>query len=178
MVTNLVPVAMIKKLCETRLRAPGILLVAMALTAFPAGSQAQAGSSPAQASQSVTRPLLDKASALEAHGRRDLAVQTWHQVLLADPNNTEALGGLARAATLDGNAALAQTYLERLRRINPNDPNIARVAKLQSAHARPNAAAAGQPSPRTPAPGTAASPASAAEMAAYQALNAKRIDEA
>ena len=178
MVTNLVPLAMIKKLCETRLRAPGILLVAMALTAFPAGSQAQAGPSPAQASQSVTRPLLDKASALEARGRRDLAVQTWHQVLLADPNNTEALGGLARATTLDGNAALAQTYLERLRRINPNDPNIARVAKLQPAHARPNAAAAGQPPPRTPAPGKTAPPASAAEMAAYQALNAKRIDEA
>ena len=169
---------MIKKLCETPFRAPAILLITMALTAFPPGSAAQTVPSPAQASQLVTQPLLAKASALEARGRRDLAVQTWHQVLLADPNNTEALGGLARAATLDGNPALAQTYLERLRRINPNDPNIARVAKLQPAHVRLNAAAAAQPQPRTPAPGTAAPPASAAELAAYQALNAKRIDDA
>ena len=178
MVTNLVPLAMIKKLCEFRHRAPAILLVTMALTAFPPGSQAQAGPSPAPASQSVARPLLDKASAQEARGQRDLAVQTWHQVLLADPNNTEALGGLARAATLDGKPALAQTYLEQLRRINPNDPNIALVAKLQPAHARPSAAAVGQPSPRAPAPGMGAPQTSAEEMAAYQALNAKRLDEA
>ena len=176
MVTNLVPFAMIKKLCATRFRAPAIFVVTMALTAFPSGSQAQAGPPPAQASQSVTQPLLDKASALEARGRRDQAVQTWHQVLLVDPNNTEALGGLARAATLDGDPALAQTYLERLRRINPNDPNIARVAKLQPAHPRPNATAAGHLPPRTP--GVAAPQASAAEIAAYQALNAKRLAEA
>ena len=57
----------------------------------------------------------------------DLATQFWQQVLLADPNNTEALGGLARAAKLGGNAALANTYLDRLRTINPNDPGIARA---------------------------------------------------
>ena len=168
---------MIKKLCVTRFWALAVLLVAMPLTVFPSGSQAQAGPSPA--SQSVTRALLDKAGALETRGRMDLAAQAWRQVLLVDPDNTEALGGLARAATPDGNAALAQTYLERLRRINPNDPNIARVAKLPPAHVRPNSAAApGQPPPRTP-PSTPVAPrATAAELAAYQALNAKRIDEA
>ena len=60
----------------------------------------------------------------------DMAAQTWQQVLLADPNNTEALGGLARAAKLSGNSALAGTYLDRLRAINPNDPNIARTENL------------------------------------------------
>ncbi len=35
----------------------------------------------------------------------DMAAQTWEQVLLADPNNTEALGGLARAAKLSGKKA-------------------------------------------------------------------------
>ncbi len=78
----------------------------------------------------ATRALLDKAHALEVRGRMDIASQDWQQVLLSDPNNTEALGGLARAAKLSGNLALANTYLNRLRAINPNDPNISRVESM------------------------------------------------
>ena len=84
----------------------------------------------AQTTLSATQALLDKAHALELRGRIDMAGQTWQQVLLADPNNTEALGGLARAAKFGGNAALANTYLDRLRAINPNDPGIARVENM------------------------------------------------
>jgi cellulose synthase operon protein C len=65
-------------------------------------------------------------------GRMDMAAQTWQQVLLADPKNAEALAGLARAAKLDGNAALAGTYLDRLRAINPNDPNIRSIENMGS----------------------------------------------
>ncbi len=78
----------------------------------------------------ATRSLLDKAHVLEVRGRMDMASQAWQQVLLSDPNNTEALGGLARAAKLSGNLALANTYLNRLRAINPNDPNISRVESM------------------------------------------------
>ncbi len=166
-----------KKLCVIRLWAPAILLGGISLAAFPAQSLAQAGPSPAQSSQSVTRPLLDKAAAQDSHGNRDLAVQTWQQVLLVDPNNAEALGGLARAATLDGNAALAQTYLERLRRINPNDPNLERIAKLQPPHARPSATAAAARAPRTPA-APAVLHANPADIAAYDALNAHHVVDA
>ena len=60
----------------------------------------------------------------------DMAAQTWQQVLLSDPNNTEALGGLARSAKLSGNLALANTYIERLRAINPKDPGLARVDNI------------------------------------------------
>src|SRR5476651_1014584 len=91
---------------------------------------AQAGTQ--TATQSATQSLLDKAHALEVRGRMDMAAQTWQQVLLADPQNTTALAGLARAAKLGGNNALASTYLERLRAINPNDPNIARVENMVS----------------------------------------------
>ncbi len=80
-----------------------------------------------QISQSATEALLQKAHALEVRGRMDMAAQTWQQVLLADPNNTEALGGLARSARAGGNAALANTYIERLRTINPKDPGISRA---------------------------------------------------
>ena len=38
--------------------------------------------------------LLDKAYGFEARGRMDMAEQTWKQVLQADPNNPDALGGL------------------------------------------------------------------------------------
>ena len=80
-----------------------------------------------QTSQAATQPLLDKAHALEVRGRMDLAAQTWQQVLLTDPNNTAALGGMARAAKSAGDPTLANTYLDRLRAINPNDPGIARA---------------------------------------------------
>ena len=87
---------------------------------------------PAQTAQSATQSLLDKAHALEVRGRLDMAAQTWQQVLLVDPNNTEALAGLARAAKYAGNNALASTYLDRLRAINPSDPNINRVDNMGS----------------------------------------------
>ena len=86
----------------------------------------------AQTSESATQSLLDKAHALEVRGRLDMAAQTWQQVLLADPNNVDALAGLARSARLSGNPNLAGPYLDRLRAINPNDPNIARIENMGS----------------------------------------------
>ena len=84
----------------------------------------------AQVGQSATQVLLDKAHTLEVKGRMDMAAQTWQQVLLSDPNNTEALSGLARAAKLSGNGQLSASYLERLRAINPNDPGILKAEKV------------------------------------------------
>jgi tetratricopeptide (TPR) repeat protein len=94
-----------------------------------------AGQAPAavpQAPPAATQSLLDKAHALEVRGRMDMAAQTWQQVLLADPNNTEALGGLARAARAAKNIPLSQTYIDRLRLINPNDPGIARAESMET----------------------------------------------
>jgi cellulose synthase operon protein C len=76
-----------------------------------------------------TQSLLDKAHDLEVQGHLDVAAQTWQQVLLADPKNTDALAGLARSARLSGNPALANIYLERLHSIKPDDTNIARVTE-------------------------------------------------
>ncbi len=67
-----------------------------------------------------------------------MAAQTWQQVLLADPNNTDALGGLARSAKMSGNEALANTYLQRLKAINPNDPGIARAQSVMQQGAQLN----------------------------------------
>ncbi len=75
--------------------------------------------------------LLDKARSLEGRGRMDLAAQTWQQVLLANPNQPEALAGLARAAKENGRTEEAKSYLDRLKRINPKDPAIARIEEMR-----------------------------------------------
>src|SRR5579864_3964600 len=110
---------MVMKSFVIRLWAASILFGCVLLSASSACLVAQTAPAAKPDSQSVTQSLLDKARALEGRGRMDLAVQTWKQILLKDPKNTEALGGLARAAALSGNVALSQTYLERLRRIDP-----------------------------------------------------------
>jgi cellulose synthase operon protein C len=80
-----------------------------------------------------TRVLLaEKAHALETRGRPDMAIQIWQQVLLSDPKNTEALAGLAKDLKLTGSSEQSNQALDRLRRINANDPNIARIEAMPS----------------------------------------------
>jgi tetratricopeptide (TPR) repeat protein len=76
--------------------------------------------------------LVGKAHALEARGRPDMAIQLWQQILLSDPNNTEALAGLAKDYKLIGSSAQADEALARLKKVNPNDPNIAKISALTS----------------------------------------------
>jgi tetratricopeptide (TPR) repeat protein len=104
----------------------GLAILAV-IAAGPVGVYAQ---SPA------VRVLLDRAQAQEQSGHLDLAAQSWQQVLLADPNNAEALAGLARWAKLAGNSAEAQKYLDRLRQVNPNDASISRIQGLSSSKAQ------------------------------------------
>jgi predicted Zn-dependent protease len=113
-----------KRSSSIRIWAPALLIGIATFSTSPIRLQAQIG-------QSATQSLLDKAHALEVRGRMDMAAQTWQQVLLSDPNNTQALGGLARAAKLSGNQALAGTYMDRLRAINPNDEGLARVQNIE-----------------------------------------------
>src|SRR5262245_36733416 len=75
--------------------------------------------------------LLGKARSLEARGRMDLAAQNWSQVLLVNPNQAEALAGLARHAKQNGDAAGLRTYLDRLHKVNPRDPAIAEIERMR-----------------------------------------------
>jgi tetratricopeptide (TPR) repeat protein len=77
---------------------------------------------------------VEKAHALEARGRPDMAIQLWQQILLSDPNNIEALAGLAKDLKLTGSDK-AIDALDRLRKANPNDPNIAKIQGLASTRA-------------------------------------------
>jgi tetratricopeptide (TPR) repeat protein len=76
--------------------------------------------------------LAEKAHALESRGRPDMAIQIWQQILLSDPRNTEALAGLAKDYKLMGAIDKSSEALDRLRRISPTDPNIARIEALTS----------------------------------------------
>jgi tetratricopeptide (TPR) repeat protein len=79
--------------------------------------------------------LVEKAHALESRGRPDMAIQLWQQILLSDPRNSEALAGLAKDLKLIGSGDKATEALERLRKLNPNDPNIAKIQALSSTRA-------------------------------------------
>ncbi len=86
----------------------------------------------ADGQSTVEQEVVAKARSLEHRGLTDLAAQTWQQVLLSKPNNTEALAGLARAAKKQGKDSEATRYLERLRQLSPNDPQIPVIESMVS----------------------------------------------
>jgi Flp pilus assembly protein TadD len=108
------------------------LLLIMAVVAAAQTPSAQAG--PALAA------LLARAHVQEQNGHLDLAAQTWKQALLLDPNDHDALLGLARAARLNGNDAEAAHDLDLLRHAAPGDTGLAAqiavVQRTQSSKAR------------------------------------------
>jgi tetratricopeptide (TPR) repeat protein len=85
---------------------------------------------------STRKVLVEKARALDARGRPDMAIQLWQQILLSDPNNVDALAGLATDYKMAGLSDKANDVLERLRHVNPNDPNIGKIAQMTSTRAQ------------------------------------------
>jgi len=86
----------------------------------------------ARGQSAAEQALLQKAQTLEQSGHMDLAAQTWQQVLLSDPNSQAALAGLGRWAKLSGKDEEAEKYVDRLRALNPNNPEIAIIEALAS----------------------------------------------
>ncbi len=98
-------------------------VLAIALLCFASGS--------ALAQDSVVETLLRQAASLEARGRLDLAVQTWQRALLANPDQPDALIGLARNAKRRGDSAEAERLLARIRRIDPSRPEIDEIEGMR-----------------------------------------------
>ncbi len=80
---------------------------------------------------SSAETVAAKARALDGRGRPDLAVQSWRQVLLVDPNHQEALAALARAAKQEGRTQESESYLARLRKLNPGHPALQQVQSMR-----------------------------------------------
>ena len=92
----------------------------------------------AGAQSTVEQEVVAKARSLEHRGLTDLAAQTWQQVLLSQPDNTEALAGLARAAKKQGKDNEAARYLGRLRQLSPNDPQIPLIESIRGSGGWPD----------------------------------------
>ena len=114
--------------CRARRKLP--VIAGCLLLALQAGLAQKKPS--AESPEGSRSALTEKARALESRGRPDMAVQLWQQILLSSPNNAEALAGLAKDYKLMGAADQANEALNRLRRANPNDPNIARIESMSS----------------------------------------------
>jgi tetratricopeptide (TPR) repeat protein len=92
---------------------------------------------PVTSTPEATRTILvEKARALESRGRPDMAIQLWQQILLSDPKNPEALAGLAKDLKLIGSPEKSSEALEQLRKVNPHDPNIAKIEAMASTRAQ------------------------------------------
>ncbi len=79
---------------------------------------------PVMAQNAGVDVLLGQAKYWRGQNRPDRALQSFDRVLTVDPNNVEALGGAAAAAAEAGNPTGAASYLDRLRKISPNDPRL------------------------------------------------------
>jgi len=79
------------------------------------------------ADQRVVDTLLEQARYWQTRGRADLTADAWQKLLLVDPDNAEALLGLARIETDAGRADAARTWLSRLRKAHPNHPGLPAV---------------------------------------------------
>lgn len=73
--------------------------------------------------------LIQKARSLEARNRTDLAAQVWQQVLIANPEQPDALAGLARWARQSGNPSEENAYLTKLRRVDPASPALTSLSR-------------------------------------------------
>lgn len=82
------------------------------------------------AQSSGEQVLLSKAQTLAAKGHLEMAVQTWQQVLLADPNSHEALLGIAKADMQLGKTDEARKYLDQLRAAGGNAADIAKIQAM------------------------------------------------
>ncbi len=112
-----------------------LVLAGWQLSAAP--PVAKSPTAPATSSPAV-EILLRKARALEARGRLDLAAQTWRQVLVAEPDQPDALSGMARWLQQSGKPAEAREYLDKLKRsgrtaaIQPAPPAV-QTGRLEEA---------------------------------------------
>lgn len=75
--------------------------------------------------------LQQKAMYWQNHGRSDLAVNAWKQLLLVDPNNIDALAALATIYNQSGQKQKALDYLDRLKSVAPQSPDVARIAAMR-----------------------------------------------
>lgn len=99
-------------------------LVLSLLTAFAAAATAQ---------EDPVKLLVDQGKYWQERGRSDRAAEAWQKILRLNPAQPEALYGMGVAEAEAGRPDGARTYLERLKKAQPNSPLVARLAQVISA---------------------------------------------
>lgn len=87
------------------------------------------------ASSAAAGQIASQARYWEQKGRFDLARESWLKLLRAEPDNAAALAGLAAAEIRSGRPEMAKQYLQGLRAIDPNHPELRRVESMVAADA-------------------------------------------
>ncbi len=85
------------------------------------------------AASAATAQLEEQARYWEQKGRYDLARQTWLKLQRIEPDSATALAGLATAEVRSGRPDAARQYLEGLRALQPNHPELRRVEAMLAA---------------------------------------------
>ncbi|UPY36972.1 cellulose biosynthesis protein BcsC [Sediminicoccus sp. KRV36] len=78
----------------------------------------------------ATANLLEQAAFWQQQGQPERALTTLDRLLVVEPNNIEALASAVEVASVSNQPEAAQRYLNRLRRLAPNDPRLARGDEL------------------------------------------------
>ncbi|MGH8517281.1 MAG: tetratricopeptide repeat protein, partial [Panacagrimonas sp.] len=79
------------------------------------------------AAESATGQIASQARYWEQKGRFDLARESWLKLLRVDPDNADAMAGLAAAEIRSGRPEMAKQYLQGLRQLRPDHPDLGRL---------------------------------------------------
>jgi tetratricopeptide (TPR) repeat protein len=71
--------------------------------------------------------IASQARYWEQKGRFDLAREAWLKLLRVDPDNADAMAGLAAAEIRSGRPEMAKQYLQGLRQLRPDHPDLNRL---------------------------------------------------
>lgn len=74
--------------------------------------------------------LMEQGQFWQQQGQPERALQSYERLLVAEPNNVDALAGAAEMAALSNQTGAAQRYLQQFRRVAPQDPRLPRVTEL------------------------------------------------
>lgn len=99
----------------------------------------------AHAADAASGQIASQARYWEQKGRHDLARESWLKLLRVNPNSAEALAGLAAAEIRSGRPEMAKQYLQGLRQLQPNHPELQRIEAMlaSGALAAPSAGGGG-----------------------------------
>lgn len=110
-----------------------IILLSFTLSTLAASVQAAVAADSQVASPEI-QTLLQQAEFWQGKQRQDLAKDALNRVLLAAPNNTEALYRLALIAMQQGNKTEAQRLVAQLQRVSPDDPHLQELSIAQASN--------------------------------------------